>query len=123
MKFKHKKLQPEHIVINHRIAKILGFTELSEEYSVASSSNTLLPCPVIMIRGKNPTGTYVDVPDYYHDLNAMYELVMSLPLEKQVQFAHELYNILGHHDHVEIEAINASAKQRALAFLITMEKK
>ncbi|MDB4314442.1 hypothetical protein N9955_00275 [bacterium] len=60
------------------------------------------------------------VPYYLGNLNAMHEVLKSLSTEQQVDLAHQLYNILGMHDHVEIEAIYASAEQLAEAYLKTI---
>lgn len=66
------------------------------------------------------------IPDYSHDLNAMQDAVASVVKKRgvcwTVTFNHCLYKVLGHHDHVEHEAIHAKARQRAEAFVLAVEK-
>ena len=64
----------------------------------------------------------VQLPNYPEDLNAMAsavkEMVEKHGIQWTVKFNHDLYGILGHHDHVEHEAVHATAKQRAQAFIL-----
>jgi hypothetical protein len=62
-----------------------------------------------------------DDPFYSIDLNVIHDACQD-QIQKHgtawmVKFNRALYAILGHHDHVEDEAIHATARQRAEAFL------
>lgn len=62
-------------------------------------------------------------PDYLNDLNAMHDACRQMWTTKgmpwQVKYNHNLYQVIGHHDHMEHEAIHATAMQRAEAFYLT----
>jgi hypothetical protein len=63
------------------------------------------------------------LPDYANDLNAMHEAVMSLPADLRVSFNHQLMNMLQPNDPYALDrTINATARQRAEAFLRTLGK-
>ena len=64
-----------------------------------------------------------DVPDYLNDLNAMHEAVCNQGLPFCVSFYHALLIVIGHHDHMEMEAVIATAAQRAEAFILAMKNK
>ena len=75
------------------------------------------------LRGTSPEGEEKRVaPNPLTNLNVMHKIIKSLSAEDQVSFAHQLYHILGMHDHVEIEAINADIEPRAEALLKTLRK-
>ena len=73
-----------------------------------------------------PQDLDVAVPDYTVDLNAIHAACQQQIKKKgsiwMIKFNRELWNVLGHHDHVEHESIHATARQRSLAFVKTMEE-
>jgi len=79
-----------------------------------------------LLTGRRSLNVPLAVPEYLHDLNAMRDAVASVVKQRgvgwTVTFNHCLYEVLGHHDHVEHEAIHATARQRAEAFVLAMEK-
>ncbi len=60
-------------------------------------------------------------PDYLSDLNAMHEVVNDLNEEDTDAFCHELMSIVGKGNGCAARSINATAAQRAEAFVLTME--
>lgn len=65
--------------------------------------------------------------NYLSDLNAM-QMVCDAMIKQHgtawmVKYDNVLWTVLGNHDHVEHDAIHASAKIRAIAFVKTMEVK
>lgn len=67
------------------------------------------------------------VPDYLNDLNAMHEAYRSLRLIQQIEFLNHLFNVVKDtrannldDDSVRMVAVNATAAQRAEAFLKTL---
>ena len=61
------------------------------------------------------------IPDYLNDLNAMHEAVCNQGIPFCISFYHSLLTVIGHHDHMEMEAVIATAAQRAEAFVLAME--
>ena len=59
--------------------------------------------------------------NFMTDLNAINEFVLSKDGPFQCKFAHNVYNVIEHHDHCEVEAILATAKLRVIALLQTLE--
>lgn len=55
------------------------------------------------------------VPDYPNDLNAMHKIIMSLDSHHKLMFCMILMDIVG--NGARFEAINATARQRAEAFI------
>ena len=77
-----------------------------------------------LIIGVNSSGREMEIPDYRWDLNAMHEAWKTLGSEQKVEFEQQLYSIivgLGdyHHSDDGPYITNATAKQRAEAFLLT----
>ena len=62
-----------------------------------------------------------EIPDYFHNLNAIHNAVLAQGHLFAVRFYRNLLMVLGHHDHVEVEAVNAKAAQRLEAFVLSME--
>jgi hypothetical protein len=85
-------------------------------------------CGVFWYRGNikgrvfdSATLAAVDLPDYLNDLNAIQAAVDEQGLSFQVKFYYCLLDVIGHHDHMEVEAANATAAQRAEAFVRAAE--
>lgn len=67
----------------------------------------------------------IDLPDYCHDLNAMHEAWCSLSKDEHLLFRSELAEIVRRDGHIFgpcRSACNASAKQRAEAFVRIKDK-
>lgn len=71
------------------------------------------------------------LPDYLNDLNAMHEAVSGLCYELRMEFQERLANVVGagdaatywwESDHYRDKVLNATARQRAEAFLKTLEE-
>ena len=65
------------------------------------------------------------VPGYLNDLNAMHEAIESLSYQDQVEWVYKLGEVLGfrnRNEWTEISMIQATAAQRAEAFLRTIGK-
>ena len=64
------------------------------------------------------------VPDYVNDLNAICDACRrkweELGMAWQVRYDGCLYSVIGHHDHMEHEAIHSTASQRSEAFALIM---
>lgn len=58
--------------------------------------------------------------NWTNDLNALYWTLNSKQSIFQCAFVDNLYRIIGHHDHMQIEAVLASPKFRAQALLLTL---
>jgi len=94
--------------LNNAIAEFLGWKDISyrgQEWGW---------------EGTTPEGNEMTaIPDYYNDLNAMYEAWKSLSATDKGQFITELFKItnagLG-------EVYNATSQQRAIAFAKTIGK-
>lgn len=69
---------------------------------------------------KDPAGIkgprFTDIPDYLNDLNAMHEAITSLPAEQIRRYRFHLRAMCGTYE----EAIDATAAERAEAFLRTL---
>ena len=66
------------------------------------------------------------IPEYANDLNAMHSAVSKLDWTILNEWLYNLGQILGYHNRNEWEwcaLVNATAKQRAQAFLLMMENK
>lgn len=63
-----------------------------------------------------------DIPDYCNDLNAMNEAEKSLDDDCKNGFRLELLNVTGSKHFGSFEHIHATARQRAEAFLRTLDK-
>lgn len=70
---------------------------------------------------KNSSGNKVSI-DFCSDYNLIIPLVRQLSTSQQVTYVNNLYALLGYHDHVEYEAVNATARQRAEAYLLTVKE-
>ena len=72
------------------------------------------------------TGGWLARPDYCGDLNAMHEAEMCIPEDKQALYDSHLVAIVGKETglmpSLQFRCIHASAKQRAKAFLRTVDK-
>lgn len=65
------------------------------------------------------------VPDYLNDLNAMTDAVDSLPYAEQIEWVYKLGEVLGfrnRNEWTELALIQTTAKQRAEAFIRTLER-
>ena len=58
-----------------------------------------------------------DLPDYPEDLNAMHEAVTNLTLRQKIHYRNVLIGITGG---MNWDSIDATARQRAKAFVLTM---
>lgn len=75
------------------------------------------------------TGEFVALPDYLNDLNAMHEAVMSLTYGQRMSYQENLASVVDagdahtywwEADHYRDKVLNATAPQRAEAFLRTL---
>jgi hypothetical protein len=71
---------------------------------------------------KDGEGYHPEPPDFLNDLNAMHEAEKGLTGTNAVNYYYSLLDVIGHHDHNDIEVVFATASQRAEAFLKTMGK-
>jgi hypothetical protein len=74
---------------------------------------------------KTPKGVIRDCPDYLNDLNAMAEAIATLGYDKQQDWLYKLSYVLGfksRNNWVLSDLVNATAAQRAEAFLRTIGK-
>lgn len=111
----------DHIQLNNKVAELAGW-ERGPKKPVKCGPITIHP--MMCWHRKSDEANWQDnPPEFIMDLNAMHEVVMALPSAKQVAFVTNLWHVLGHHDHVEVEAVNATAMQRAIAYIMTMERK
>ena len=55
------------------------------------------------------------------DLDEINHYVLSKDGPFQVAFVNNLYTVIGHHDHMEVEAVLATARLRAEALLLTLK--
>ncbi len=55
------------------------------------------------------------------DLNSINHYVLSRGGPFQVTFVNNLRNVIGHHDHAEVEIVLATARLRAEALLMTLK--
>ncbi len=58
---------------------------------------------------------------YRTDLNVLNEFILSQGGPFQVAFVNNLRTVVGHHDHMEIEIVLASARLRSEALLLTLK--
>ena len=99
--------------INGAIAEARGWTDVSDK----------IPSPgecggwaYGRMRGVNPEGYRVNVPDYCNDLNAMHEAEKRLNSEQWVAYGKELSRLK------VFPMVHATARQRAESFLRTLGK-
>jgi len=94
-----------------KVSELCGWTELDTESEYIGFS------------GKPPKsyGDYdsLELPNYTTDLNAMHEAVMALDETMRLKFCMVLMDIVG--GGASFNEINATARQRAEAFVLTME--
>lgn len=95
--------------INQRIAEACGWTEIQ---------NTMDGCYGL----KSPTRGYIRIPDYCTDLNAMHQAESILDEDCRNGFRLELLNVTDSKHFGCFEHIHATARQRAEAFLRTLDK-
>ena len=55
------------------------------------------------------------------DINEMIEFILKQTGPFQIAYVQNLYTIIGHHDHMEVEAVLAKPRQRCEALLITLK--
>ena len=60
--------------------------------------------------------------NYCNDLNHIHEAMKPLDGAFKCKFAYFLYRLIGHHDHMEIEAITCGARVRAEALLLSLQE-
>lgn len=67
-----------------------------------------------------------EIPYYHKDLNAMADAVAGHVRRNgtaaMVTFNDCLAQVIGHHDHMEIEMVHATARQRAEAFVLAVQR-
>lgn len=68
------------------------------------------------------TSEYIELPDYCGDLNAMHEAEKTLSEEQWENYNFILCNLVGGYSKTNKEAIHASSRQKAEAFLETIKK-
>jgi len=77
---------------------------------------------VLRVSGKLTRSRY-ELPDYCNDLNAMHEVITALPKERRHNYLGYLFEVVNVKKVGEIfNAHNATARQRAEAFLRTLGK-
>lgn len=116
--WKGKKMTDQEI--NVGIAEACGWTHIENRNSMAMGGHWFGYPPVNAIIGKK-----APIPDFASDLNAMHEAEKVLPKVKITRYISELWGALcrgGDSDQCEIGIINATARQRAEAFLRTIGK-
>lgn len=99
-------------LLNCRVAKCLGWVGLRRHIGWDSPATGIDPVD----------GQEAIIPEYASDLNKIHAACQQM-IKKHgsvwmVTYARALWDILGNHDHVEYEAVHATALQRAEAFLI-----
>jgi hypothetical protein len=60
--------------------------------------------------------------NYCGDLNHIHTVLNSKDSAFKCKFAYFLYRLIGHHDHMEIEAITCGARVRAEALLLSLQE-
>jgi hypothetical protein len=102
--------------INIAIAEACGWTDIRTERHPASADLLW----TVGSLGAGTHGILKPIPDYYHDLNAMHEVEIELPIGKRADFRQVLKNLpepLCDKEILGWDAIHATAHQRAEAFL------
>ena len=103
-----------------KIAEYCGWTEI-EDSQLYESFSTGLP-PLKIGKDRTPYDPRCSIPKYLCDLNAMHEAEKKLPEDKhftyQVNLAAQVYKAIAYP--LNFALINATAKQRALAFIKTV---
>ena len=56
------------------------------------------------------------------DINEIIEFILKQSGPFQIAYVQNLYTIIGHHDHMEVEAVLAKPRQRVEALLMTLKK-
>ena len=60
--------------------------------------------------------------DYCGNMNHIYEALKSKDGALQCKFVYFLYRLIGHHDHMEVEAITCGPRMRAEALALTLDE-
>lgn len=99
--------------INIAIAEACGWKNLGKVYT---------DCAIVDNAWESPLCEIENLPDYCNDLNAMHEAWLSLSLEDKFGFDRQLQRVLLTSEDGTYWLTNATARQRAEAFLKTIGK-